>query len=57
MSTISIAPTESAISRNAAKSSWRGYADQPATISFGLCSRAAAATSSMSSRESDWRTP
>ena len=48
MSTISLAPTSSAISRKAAKSSWRGYADQPATITFGRCSCASRSTSSMS---------
>ena len=40
MSTQRIAPTSSAIARNAAKSSWRGYADQPAMMTFGLCSSA-----------------
>ncbi len=40
MSTISSAPTSSAISRKRAKSSWRGYADQPASSSFGRRSRA-----------------
>ena len=56
MSTISRAPTESAISRKAGKSSCRGYADQPATITFGLCSWARRSTSSMSTRRSSRRT-
>ena len=46
MSTIRSAPTESAISRNFAKSMTRGTAEPPATISFGWCSFASAATSS-----------
>ena len=45
-----VAPTSSAISRNSAKSSWRGYADQPAMMTDGLCSRASERTSSMSTR-------
>ncbi len=48
MSTIRYAPISSAILRNAAKSSCRGYADQPATISFGLDSLASRSTSAMS---------
>ncbi|KFC51965.1 hypothetical protein GY12_13435 [Micrococcus luteus] len=43
-------PTSSAIERKAAKSSWRGYADQPATITFGRASRAFSRTLSMSMR-------
>ena len=57
MSAIRSAPTESAISRKRWKSSWRGYADQPAMISFGFESSAICASSSMSSRESSSRTP
>ena len=38
MSTMNSAPTSSAMARKAAKSKCRGYADAPATISFGLCS-------------------
>ncbi|GAQ68275.1 hypothetical protein SsS58_08734 [Streptomyces scabiei] len=50
MSTHSSAPVSSAIRRNAAKSSCRGYADQPAMITFGRCSLASCSTSSMSTR-------
>ena len=46
MSTISTAPTSAAISPNRAKSIVRGYAVYPATITFGLHSRAVAATMS-----------
>ena len=57
MSTISSAPTSSAISRNRAASITRGYAEAPATISFGRCSCASRRTSSKSIRESSRRTP
>ena len=50
ISVIRMAPTSSAIARKAAKSQKRGYAVAPVTISFGRCSRASAATSSMSIR-------
>ena len=50
MSTNSFAPTSSAMRRNSAKSRWRGYADQPATITFGRCSLASRSTCSMSTR-------
>ena len=50
MSTSSAAPTSSAIERKAPKSSWRGYADQPAMISCGRCSSAFSRTTSMSTR-------
>ena len=50
MSTINSAPTSSAISRKRAKSSTRGYADQPASSSFGRRSLAIRSTSSMSIR-------
>ena len=43
-STMSLAPTSSAISRNAAKSISRGYAVAPAMIIFGRCSRARSRT-------------
>ena len=56
MSVSRIAPTSSAISRNSGKSSWRGYADQPAMISLGRCSAASRTTSSMSTRPSSRRT-
>lgn len=48
MSTISSASTSSAIRRKPAKSSCRGYADQPAMISFGRRSLASRSTSAMS---------
>ncbi len=48
MSTHSTAPTSSAIARNAAKSSCRGYADQPAMSTCGLTSSARSRTTSMS---------
>lgn len=50
MSTHRYAPTSSAIRRNSAKSSSRGYADQPAMITFGRCSLASRSTSAMSTR-------
>jgi hypothetical protein len=56
MSTMSSAPTASAISRKRAKSRNRGYADQPAMMSFGRRSSARRATSSMSTSESSSRT-
>ena len=43
-STIRIAPTSSAISRNAAKSISRGMAEPPQMIIFGRCSRARSRT-------------
>ena len=46
MSTISQAPTESAIARKRAKSIWRGIAEPPAMISLGLCSLASSSTAS-----------
>ncbi len=48
ISTMSVAPISSAISRNGAYSIVRGYALAPAMIIFGLCSRASARTSSKS---------
>jgi hypothetical protein len=50
MSTSSFAPTSRAISANFPWGISRGYALAPATISFGLCSRARLATWSKSSR-------
>ncbi len=50
MSTHRYASTSSAIRRNSAKSSLRGYADQPAMITLGLCSLASFSTSAMSTR-------
>jgi hypothetical protein len=44
MSTRKYAPTLSAIARKRAKSMCRGYAEPPAMISLGLCSRASAST-------------
>ena len=46
MSHISSAPTSSAIWRNSAVSTVRGYAEPPQTISFGRCSFASSSTSS-----------
>ena len=56
MSTMSSAPTSSAIARKRSKSRKRGYADQPASSSFGWRSLAMRSTSSMSMSESDSRT-
>ncbi len=57
MSTHSFAPASSAISRNAAKSRWRGYADQPAMMTSGRVSRACLRTSSISTRYDCGSTP
>ena len=57
MSTMNSAPTSSAIARKAAKSKCRGYAEAPATISFGRCSSASLRTSSMSIRSVSGSTP
>ena len=57
MSTISMAPTSSAIARNRSASMTRGYAEAPATISRGRYSFASRSTSSKSISESSRRTP
>ena len=57
MSTQSLAPTSSAISRNAAKSRCRGYADQPPMMTAGRCLSAASRTASGVIRNDSGSTP
>lgn len=57
ISAISIAPTSSAIWRNLFQSSEREYAENPAMMSFGLCSFANCSTISMSINSVDLSTP